>query len=102
MRGWLNANMPRLDCRQFNFTPNGGNILKLAIARQSTPFIDDILIFWKVDLNQVDAVDGETVLDYIGRLREQAGANEKLVQMYSRYYDRFRKAGARKASELRT
>lgn len=97
---WLNANMHLLLCEQFNFTPVHGNLLKLAIARQSDPFIDDALRAWHIDLNQVDAVDGKTVIDYIVEKRDNAGSNEILAMIYARYYARFRAAGAKHAREL--
>lgn len=101
MGTWIDRNMPRLLCRGFDFSPQGGNILKLAISAQSDSFIDDVVRTWKVDLNQVDLVDGQTVLDYIEAKRVAGGSNANLNRIYTRYYDRFRAAGARHAIELR-
>jgi hypothetical protein len=100
VRVWFNANSPRLLCNHFNFPLYNGNILKLAISSQSDSFIDDAIRRWRVDLNNVDAVDGETVLDYIVQMRVDAGSNASLNRMYTRYYDRFRAAGALHAREL--
>lgn len=98
---WFNANMPRLLCNRQNFTIRNGNILKFAIARQSEPFITDVLGSWNVNLNQIDDTDGRTVLDYIDQRRREAGGNNNLIGIYTRYYDMFRAAGARHAAELR-
>jgi hypothetical protein len=38
---------------------------------------------------------------YIDQRREEAGSNQNLATIYTRYYDKFRKAGARHAVELR-
>ena len=100
VRVWFNANAHRLLCSSFNFLPRNGNILKLAISSQSDSFIDDALRWWRVDLNNVDAVDGGTVLDYIDQMRAEAGSNASLNRIYTRYYDRFRAAGALHAREL--
>jgi hypothetical protein len=100
VRVWFNANAHRLLCSSFNFLPRNGNILKLAISSQSDSFIDDALRRWRVDLNNVDAVDGGTVLDYIDQMRVDAGSNADIIRMYTRYYDRFRAAGALHAREL--
>lgn len=97
---FLNANMPKLLCEFVDFNPRFGNILKLAVARQSDPFLRDALRVWKVDLNQVDDADGATVLDYIVRKRTEAGSNKNLVDLYQRLFDQFRRAGAKLRSEL--
>ena len=97
---FLNANMPSLLCNQVNFNPRNGNILKLAVLRQSNSFIRNVLTDWHVDLNQIDAADGKTVLDYIQDRRARAGSTS-LSRTMDRYYTSFRAAGARHASELR-
>lgn len=99
-RSTLNREMPRLLCDQFNFRPRLGNVLKLAVSTHSDPFIDDALRSWGINLNQVDQADGLTVLDYIELKIREAGSNKVLVRLYQRYADRFRKAGAKRASEL--
>lgn len=97
---FMNRHMPRLLCDTFNFNPRHGNILKLAVAKQSGRFIHDVLDNWHVDLNQVDATDGLTVLDYIRDRRARAGPTSSFGRTLDRYYNRFRAAGARHASEL--
>lgn len=98
---FIDANMPKLLCNQFNFNPANGNILKLAIARSSEPFIDNAINDWKVQLNQIDKVDDATVLDYILRRKVEAGSNANLVKIYDNYERKFRTAGALTAAELR-
>lgn len=99
IRKFINANMPRLTCNMINFNPRDGNILKLAVARQFDGFINDALDQWKIDLNQIDKADGLTVLDYIRDRRALAGPT--YARTLGRYYERFRRAGAKHASELR-
>jgi hypothetical protein len=96
---FLNTNAASLVCNIVNFNPRNGNIYKLAVACQADGFINDALDNWHVDLNQVDATDGKTVLDYITDRRATAGPT--FARILDRYYARFRAAGARHASELR-
>lgn len=100
MRALFAARMPEMLCHPVNFYPQDGNILKLAVARQSMPFIDEVVTLWKVNLNQIDKADNATVLDYIARKRAEAGSNRRLVEVYQQFYDRFRAAGARLRSEV--
>lgn len=97
---YLDENMPYLLCNQFNFNPRNGNILKLAVAKNSGSFIRAALQDWRIrQLNQVDATDGKTVLDFIQDRRAAAGESS-LGRTLSRYYEQFRAAGALHASEL--
>ena len=99
IREFINDNMAKLLCNQFNFNPRNGNILKLAVAKQSTNFVRDAVQLWHVDLNQVDAADGKTVLDYISDRRASAGAAFR--KTLDRYYVIFRDAGALHAGEIK-
>ncbi len=106
VRAVLDAQMPRLVCNTINFNPRNGSILKLAVARQNTSFINDVLR-WKVALNLVDTTDGKTVLDYIRDRRDAALANSigkpsSFAATMDRYYRKFRAAGALHRSELTT
>jgi TPR repeat protein len=98
----LDARMPELLCNQLNFVPANGNILKLAVARQNDDFIFRVLNDWKPDLNQVDAADGRTVLDYIAWRRDTYRPEQSAYKSYQRMYDDFRKAGAKLRSELQS
>jgi len=92
------ANAASLVCNMSNFNPRNSSILKLAVARQADDFIGDAVVNWKVDLNQIDAIDGKTVLDYITDRRTNAGPT--FVTMLDRYYKLFSDGGARHALEL--
>lgn len=95
---FLNANAASLTCNMTNFNPRNGNIYKLAVARQVDGFIDDALDNWRVNLNQIDATDNKTVLDYIRDRQDTAGPT--YARTLGRYYDRFRAAGAKHRIEL--
>ena len=97
-KAFMDANAAFLTCNTLNFHPRNGNIYKLAVARQADGFINDALDNWRVDLNQIDATDGKTVLDYIADRRAMAGPT--YARTLNRYYARFRAAGARHAREL--
>lgn len=100
VRKLLNERMPELLCNQVDFIPANGNILKLAVARQNDDFIFHVLNDWKPDLNQVDAADGRTVLDYIAWQRDRYAPEQSAHRVYQRMYDKFRKAGAKTRAEL--
>ena len=90
---------PSLTCNLIGFTVRDGSILKLAVEKNSRAFLNDAVRRWKVDLNQVDASDGRTLLDYVGDEREKARgtSNEAVMQ---RYYEMLRREGARHRHEL--
>jgi hypothetical protein len=100
VRQTLNQNMPQLLCNQVNFTPRNGNILKLAVARQAGPFIDDVIYRWKPNLNQIDVTDGRTVLDYIANRNSGLDPNSGFSKTLLLYYERFRAVGAKTRAEL--
>lgn len=100
VRAFFDRHGREVTCDFVNFTPRFGNILKLAVIRQTDSFVYRALDQWKIGINQVDRADGETVLDYIVRKRTEAGSNQVLVRIYQKYYDRFRAAGAKLRSEL--
>jgi hypothetical protein len=96
----INNNASRLTCNQVNFSPRNGNILKLAVSRQSNYFIGRVIGNWNVDLNQIDEADGMTVLDYISYRRARTAQSSTYGLTLDRYYKRFRAAGAKHRSEL--
>lgn len=98
---WVDSNMPKLLCNSINFNPRNGNLLKLAVARQNNSFIDDALTDWKINLNQIDATDGKTVLDYIEDRKASSGTESSFGKTLQRYWTKFRAAGAKRAAELR-
>lgn len=100
VQNFWNTYHSRLTCNTINFNPRNGNILKLAVARQSASFINDAVSTWNVGLNHVDAVDNGTVLDYIEQRKNQAGTASAFGKTLQRYYDKFRAAGAKHSREL--
>lgn len=97
---FIDANMPRLFCNQFNFNPRNGSILKLAVAKQASRFLSRVTTRWRINLNGIDAADGKTVLDYTRDRRGQAGSDTPFGRTMARYHDMLRAAGARYSSEL--
>jgi hypothetical protein len=98
LRSFMNSHLPEMQCDLFNFNPRNGNILKLAAASLESPFIFDALNRWKIDLNQVDPVDGFTVLDAIEQ-RDDAYKPGR-TRVLKNLYRRFRNAGARHRFEI--
>lgn len=93
---WL-AFEDRLICNSLQFDIQNGSIIKFAINQYFDDFVDDV-IAWKVNLNRVDA-DGQTVLDYLQSKIERNRDNQT-SKIFSAYYDRLRRAGAKHKSEL--
>jgi antitoxin component YwqK of YwqJK toxin-antitoxin module len=88
----------KLKCHSIQFDASGGNILKFAVSTKFNEFIDDV-IYWKVDLNKVDALDQRTVLDYITyQIEKNKGLS--IESKYRHYYKILREAGAKHKSEL--
>lgn len=100
VQNFWNKYHDRLLCNQFNFNPRNGNILKLAVAKQSGRFIADAVSRWQISLNHVDDADHLTVLDYIEQRRASAGENTPYGRTLKRYYDQFKAAGAKHSREL--
>lgn len=99
---FMDRNMGELLCNQFNFNPRNGNVLKLAVAKNSRTFVRDALEKWRItNVNQIDQTDGKTVLDYIQDRLIAAGPETSLGRTLKRYYDQFRAAGALHAAEVR-
>jgi len=94
---WL-AFEDRLICNSLQFDIQNGSIIKFAINQYFDAFLDD-LIAWKVNLNRVDAYDGQTVLDYV-QYKIERNRNNQTSKIFSAYYDRLRRAGAKHKSEL--
>lgn len=99
MQAWWNRYQDRLICNVPHSIVRNGSILKLAVDRSGTDFIDDAVRRWKVDLNHIDA-DGTTVLDFIAKEREEA-RNTPRFQILDAYYNTFASKGAKRARELR-
>lgn len=95
---WIN-NENKIVCSDSSFNVVNGNILKLAVYKSFSEFLDKAVYDWKVPLNTVDDSDGRTTLDYIkdeiNKNKDQP--NEKPLQSY---YDLLRRNGAKHKVEL--
>lgn len=101
MRDFFNAHMPELLCANGFFIPKSGNILKYAVRLGGgNPLIDDVLANWKPDLDQVDAADGFTVLDFIEQKMDTYKPDKYRRRAFEGDYAGFRKAGAHHRYEI--
>eukprot|EP01038_Epipyxis_sp_PR26KG_P014450 gene14450-19391_t len=91
-------NQNLLTCNLLGFSAQGGSVLKLAIARNSADFIDDVVHWWGLWLNWLD-VTGQTTLDFIESemVRSQGTPNENIMRGYQKLFQR---CGAKRAAEL--
>ncbi|WP_298095920.1 hypothetical protein [Brevundimonas sp.] len=65
-------------CEGFNV--RRGNILKYAVNQNASAFIYAAINDWDADLDQVDAADGRTVLDYvINEIVKNRGTSQEAV-----------------------
>jgi hypothetical protein len=69
------------------------------VEKDAKEFVNDVVRRWKVDLNHVDPADGKTALDYIEVELAKAGDSSN-APILRRYYDLFRKHGAKHRREL--
>lgn len=88
-----------LSCDSSQFNVTNGSILKFAVTKNFTSFLEDAAQVWKVDLNNVDASDGKTVLDYI-KSEIEKNKNNATGPILQKYYDLLRKSGAKHKTEL--
>jgi hypothetical protein len=100
LRRYMNARLPEMQCNLINFNPRNGNLLKLAVARQVDPFLNDAIRIWKIDLNQVDAIDGFTMLDYAEQRMDTYKPDRLKRRPFENIYGRLRKAGAKHRFEI--
>lgn len=98
MQTWWNLYQDQLICNVPNSLVRNGSILKLAVDRSSSEFINDAVRRWKVDLNRIDA-DGTTVLDFIEQQRIDAQGLPRFDTL-NRYYNIFSSNGAKHARDL--
>jgi len=85
-------------CNASTFDIRDGSILKFAVAEKFDDFLYDA-IRWKLDLNRVDFYDQHTLLDYID-LHLTKNKGTPLEPVYQRYFQLFRRAGAKFKREL--
>lgn len=88
----------KLNCRSIDFDANGGNVIKFAVSTKFNEFLDD-MVYWGVNLNQIDKVDNRTVLDYV---QHEINVNKgmSIEVKLKHYYKILRDAGAKHRSEL--
>ncbi|CAN1528062.1 hypothetical protein MCERH10_01292 [Caulobacteraceae bacterium] len=98
MQTWWNLYQDQLICNVPHSIVRNGNILKLAVDRSSSEFINDAVRRWKVDLNLIDA-DGTTVLDFIDQERLKAQGTPRFATLNS-YYNIFAGGGAKHRRDL--
>lgn len=89
----------QINCSQLGFSVKEGNILKLAVERDSQEFVEEALLDWQVSLNHVDKTDKKTVLDYIEENLKLAKGTSK-EKFLKTYFDLFRENGAKFSREL--
>ena len=87
-------------CSANEFNVPHGSILKYAVSRQSKAFLNDAIYTWKLNLNQVDASDGRTVLDYIDDEMAKVSRDNPRHKFLERYRKIFVSNGAKHASEV--
>lgn len=98
IQNFWNRYHDQLSCNVPNSIVRDGNILKLAVDRSSTDFINDSVRRWKVNLNHVDA-DNKTVLDFIEAERTKSVGTPRHA-ILNRYFTIFRSNGAKFKREI--
>jgi hypothetical protein len=97
-RYWL-TDRSNMGCTQLGFSIKEGNVMKLAIERNSKHVVNDFIRRWNLDMNFIDPADGKTVLDYTeAELVKNRGT--PIEPTLQRYRDLLVRTGAKHASEL--
>ena len=92
------VNNDDLTCNLLGFGVRGGSILKLAIERDSSDVINDVVRRWGLWPNGRDNT-GQTILDFIESEMERSRGtpNENIMRRYQGLFQRF---GAKRAADL--
>lgn len=75
-----------------------GQILKYAAFKNFDSFIVDAATVWKISLNEIDASDNKTTLDYIDDQIKRTGG--EVQKKFKRYFELLRRSGAKFSHEL--
>lgn len=89
---------PDLNCTSIRFDVTNGHLLKFAVANRFDEFLEDA-IFWKVNLNRIDASDNRTLLDYV-KFHIERNKGNSVGEKLKIYYKMLQEAGAKHKSEL--
>lgn len=99
MQRWWTASQDKLLCNVANSIVRDGSILRLAVDRSNSDFINDAARRWRVDLNYRDKTDGGTVLDFIdGQMKISEGTGR--FDILRRYRTILEGVGAKRAKDL--
>ena len=85
----------QLVCSSNHLSIKPGGLLKLAVSAYFNDFITNAVTKWKMDVNNIDAADDKTVLDFIEDQIKQFGNDSALVSKLQGYKARILKAGGR-------
>ncbi|MFL5784461.1 MAG: hypothetical protein ACJ76H_07635 [Bacteriovoracaceae bacterium] len=99
IQNFWNRYHDQLVCNQLGSMVKNGNVLKLAVEKNSNEFINDTVRRWHVNLNHVDNSDHKTVLDFIDEQLAQAQGTP-LEATLRRYQTLFKNNGAKNSRDL--
>jgi hypothetical protein len=100
-----NTQLVNFGCDSSGFSVEYGNILKFAIHKGYSEFIDSVINNYGLNINKKDPSDGKTVLDFVkdeiarwGKLPGQKSKSDELLALYKHLRNNL---GAKYASELK-
>lgn len=100
MQAYWNRHRQAMTCNIPHSFVRDGNILKLAVDRSNTNFLQDAIYRWELDLNLVDR-DGTTLLDFLdSELARDKGTPR--ADTLNRYRTMVLAHGGKRARELRS
>lgn len=88
----------RLKCDTLAF--RRASLIKYAIQQLSSEFIEDVTNTWGLDMNFIEPEDGKTVLDYLSDQINKEREDSPVKPILKRYYEKFKKTGAKHSWEL--
>lgn len=87
---WWSKYKKKCTCDSLTFNIPNGNILKYSISKNTTVFLETLVLNYDLDINFIDPVDGRNLLDYIIDEIEKmkiTGVSKSSIGVFEKYRD---------------
>lgn len=99
MQLYWNTHQDDLYCSNMSSMIGDAHILRLAVERSSSDFVNDVVRRWRLDLNHQDRRSGGTVSDYLNEEISKATGTPRENSL-RRFQTLFSRNGGRRAADL--
>lgn len=96
---WWSKYKTKCKCDSVSFNVPNGNILKFAITKNATDFINNLVLNYDLDINFTDPADSKNLLDYISdeiQKMENGSASKSSIDIYKKYKEELISLGAKR------